>query len=336
MTAAQPDPSRAPASASTTAAIAALPVALDLAGGHGDSVRRWVEGVLGWQPVEARGDALVPPAVRLVDVAARVTPGPARVAPAVLVLTDQDDPAAVAAAGALHTPAAVVTWPADRDRLADVVADVVAAPRPPDATATTALRIGGTGGGVGTTTVALALAGLAAWQGRGALAVVRDRLLAGGIRDVPVEALASPDLWERATPVAGVPGARAVAVARDAPPDVDAIGPPQGVVVVDAGVSPDADVLVARPDAAGLAGAAATTAAAIVVVGNGAASTRALARACGSRRRLLLPWSARVARAGLLGRVPAGLPGAWLRRLSPIVPGRRGVPHHGRTGDEAQ
>ncbi len=296
----------------------ALPVAIDLTGPHADGVRRWIEGVLGWQPVDSPTAALVPPAVRLVDVAADPSGGD-RAVPAVLLITGDDGPARVAAAGAAHVPAAVVRWPEDRDDLARTVEAVVALPRDTRGVVT-ALRVGGAAGGVGTTTVTLALAGLAAWRGSRVLVVIRDRALVREVRDVPAAALASPDLWDRATALPGVAGARAVHVAPTEPGDREPTGLGRGLVVVDAGVASDADVLVGRADAAGLRAFAATAAAAIVVVGDGPATPSALARACGPRRRLSLPWSARVARAGLYGRVPAGLPGGWLRRLAPLAP----------------
>ena len=81
-----------------------------------------------------------------------------------------------------------------------------------------------------------------------------------------------------------------------------------------------------RADGPGLAAAGRTTAAAVVVIGSGPAATSAVAAACGSRRRVHLPRSARVARAGLAGRVPAGLPGSWLRPLLPLARGRGGDP----------
>ena len=46
----------------------AVPVALALGERHVGSVRRWLEGTLGWQPVEDDLDGPVPPSVRLVDV----------------------------------------------------------------------------------------------------------------------------------------------------------------------------------------------------------------------------------------------------------------------------
>jgi hypothetical protein len=58
----------------------------------------------------------------------------------------------------------------------------------------------------------------------------------------------------------------------------------------------------------------------VVVVGDGPASPRAVSEAIGGRRRLDLPWSVRVGRAGLVGRVPASLPGSFVRALLPLAP----------------
>jgi hypothetical protein len=78
--------------------------------------------------------------------------------------------------------------------------------------------------------------------------------------------------------------------------------------------------LVFRPGAAGLGALADTTAAVVIVVGDGPASPRAVAEAIGGRRRIDLPWSVRVGRAGLVGRVPASLPGSFVRALLPLAP----------------
>lgn len=310
---------------------AALPVRLELDAREAEAVRRWVEGVLGWQPIDADTAALVPPAVSLVGLAALSDPtSPAAVPPAVgsaagdredraprvLVVADDAEPVAVGRATAGGGADAVVGWPSGRDHLAETVAAVVAAPRR-DPAAGRLLRVGGAAGGVGTTVVTLALAGLQAWRGQLVVAAVRRRPADGAA--VLAAALADPDLWARATPLPGVGSARTVHLA-------DAASPPEprdrrvDTLVVDGGVDPDVDVLVCRRDAAALAALAATTAAAIVVVGDGPVPARELVAAAGGRRGVALPWSVRVARADRHGRLPAGLPGAWLRRLLPLVP----------------
>jgi hypothetical protein len=296
---------------------AALPVALDLAGPHADGVRRWVEGVLGWQPVDADTSELVPAALRLCDVAGG---GAVSGRPTVLLVGDDDPPAAVAEVAVRDRPDLVVPWPAGRDDLGQQVARMLAGHAPP-AGQVRVLRVGGSAGGTGTSTVALALAGLAGWSGLrtlvavGAGAPVEDALL------VPADAVAAPDLWRRAAALPGVPRARLVRVADRGWLPEPAASEPE-VAVLDVGVATDVDVLVCRPDAAGLDAASRTTAAAVVMVGDGPASTAAVRRACGHRRHLSLPRSARVARAGLHRRVPTSLPGSWLRSLSPLVPRR--------------
>lgn len=291
------------------------PVAIDLPRPDADAVRGWVEGVLGWQPVDATTARLVPPTVRLI--------GPDTVPaddtiPRVLLLP-ADLAAPEAAAAAIRTRAvAVLAWPDDRDRLAQVVAGVVDRPVT-RSHHQRVLRIGGASGGVGTTTVVLALAGLAGWSGTTALAALRGDAPVSGLPIVPAAAIADPDLWSR---LPGPPGTQAVRAVRIADPSPIAAptDPAIGLAVLDHGVDLDVDVVVCRPDAAALEGLAATTAAVVVLVGSGPVTPRDLARVAGGRRGIHLPWSARVARAGRYRRVPTGLPGSWLRRLQPLVP----------------
>jgi hypothetical protein len=313
---------------------AAVPVDLALRGRHADAVRRHVEGVLGWQPVDAATAALVPPAVRLcdhldvpdaaVDRGARAgAPTEAPSVPTVLVLDDAAAPEEVATLVRAHDPVAVIAWPSGRDRLATEVTAVLARPRVAPSGVRT-LRVGGAAGGVGTTTVALTLAGLSAWQGSPTLAVVRPPVPVTDVRAVPAAGLASGDLWQQASPLSGTGPGRAVAVLGGGdrlPPVTD---PAIRALVVDVGVDADVDVLVCRPDAAARDALQHTTAAAIVLVGTGAVRPRALLAAARGRRTVHLPWSARVARAGATGRVPAGLPGDWVRRLLPLAPSRPG------------
>ena len=314
--------------------VAALPVRLELPGREAEPVRRWVEEVLGWQPIDADTAGLVPPAVSLVGPVAgpetnpesgeATPPGAPAIAgerevrtPRVLVVADDADPVEVARA-ALAGADAVIGWPSGRDELAETVAAVVAAPRRGTA-GTRLLRVGGAAGGVGTSVVTLALAGLEGWRGRAVVAAVRRRPATGSA--VLTAALADPDLWARASQLPGVAAARVVHLA-------DGAVPPEprdrrvDTLVVDGGVDRDVDVLVCRRDAAGLEALAATTAGAAVVVGDGPVPARELAAVAGGRTGIALPWSHRVARADRHGRLPAGLPGAWLRRLLPLVPER--------------
>jgi hypothetical protein len=318
-----PGPGSVPSSGAppTASVSAALPVALSVGDRAGEAVRRWVEGVLGWQPVGSdEDDRAVPPALRLVDVEAadRVREASSRI-PTVLLVGEDDDPVRAAAAATGVAADLVLQWPGDRDRLADEVARLRAAARP-ETDGARIVRVGGAAGGVGTSTVTLALAGLSGWVGRRTLVVVGASAPVGDALDVPAAAVVAADLWRRAPSLAGVPDLRVVRVVdRDAVPDPSGRG--LDAAVVDVGVAHEVDVLVCRPDAAGLDAAAGTTAAAVVVVGEGPATSTAVDRACGHRRRVVLPASARVARAGLHRRVPASLPGSWLRGLRPLIPG---------------
>jgi hypothetical protein len=292
----------------------AVPVALDLRGRLAEGVRRAVEAN-GWQAVDEATAALVPPVVRLTDVDGAVGVG----TPTVLLVTADDHPRAAATACRRLDPVAIVGWPDERHELLAAVTSATSAPRR-RAAAARVLRLGGAAGGVGTTTVALALAGLSAWRGRRTLAVAGDPvLLPTGAPSVDPAALAAPDLWARATPLDGVPAARAVRTVTPAfePTFAD---PAIATAVVDVGVADDVDVLVLRPDAAGVAALQRTSAAAVVVVGSGPVPARAMHAAVGGRRRVDLPWAHRVARAALVGRVPAALPGQTIRALLPLVP----------------
>jgi hypothetical protein len=303
----------------------ALPVALALGARHGGSVRRWLEGTLGWQAVEDDVDAPVPPVVRLVDVDAAATRAAGTAAgsthalhlPSVLLVEDGDAPHVVAEVTRTLAPLGVCRWPTDRDALPDLVARALRAPRP-DPSSSRTLRVGATAGGVGATTVALALAGIAAWSGRRALAVVHGH---AGVRDatpVPADALAAPDLWSRAAPVPGVMGLRVVHTGRAAPeraPDDRRVE----LAVLDVGEEAEADIVVCRPDGAAAALLPSTMAGAVVVVGAGLLSPERIAALAGGRLVVHAPSSARVARAALRGHVPAGLPGSWLATLAPLL-----------------
>ena len=291
----------------------ALPVTVEVSGGHAEAVRGWIEGVLGWQVVEGRLDDPVPPALRLCDEPASGSGG--AVVPTLLVLPDELPGVEAARLAVSLQPAGVLSWPSQREQLPGLAGQVLSAARP-RSTGTVVLSIGGSAGGVGTTTVALALAGLRAWDGARTLALVRGLGLPW--RTVPTAALAGTDVWGAADVAPGLDRLRVLRLAdhQPLPPLTDA---EVEAVVVDAGPDPDCDVLVCRPDRAGLAAVERTTAAAIVVVGAGPVPPRAL-RAAGSGRVMVgLPSSARVARAGVRGRVPAGLPGAWILRLRTVV-----------------
>lgn len=303
---------------------AALPVRLELDPPQAEPVRRWVEGVLGWQPIDTDTAALVPPAVSLVGTtalieAARAPSGDVgERTPCVLVIADDAEPVVVARAAVGGRPDAVVGWPSGRDELSGIVADALAVPRRGVGRARL-LRIGGAAGGVGTTVVTLAVAGLEGWRGRATVAAIRRPSREAA--SIETAALADADLWGRTSALPAVAGARLVHLADGQPPP-EPRDPRVDTLVVDAGVDRDVDVLVCRRDAAALAALEDTTAAAVVVVGDGPVPVRELAARAGGRRGVTLPWSARVARADRHGRVPGGLPGAWLRRLLPLVPER--------------
>lgn len=323
----------APASPATSPALsqvlpsatspAALPVAIACAPALDDALRRWVEGILGWQPVDDDPDGPVPPRVRLADpwghaISLAEGRGPSRSSevPTVLVVPDAADATEVARLVARAAPAAVLAWPRERDRLPELVTSVVTASRGRRRDART-LRVGGAAGGVGTTTVTLALAGLAGWARLRTLAIVSGHAPVRAAPRVTAAAIASPDLWSRALELPGVEGARVVGV--DGPPVEPPVGRGFDLAVLDAGTGIDVDVLVCRPDAAALDAVATTSAGAVVVVGQGLVATERLAELAGGRRMLELASSARVARAHLEGRVPTALPGRWLRGLVPLV-----------------
>jgi len=291
---------------------AALAVDLQLAGPHAAKVRDWIESVLGWQPVDGPDGGLTP-SFALTDAAAESVSS----LPTILLVDEHDDAVRVAGRVVLTNAAAVVVWPGERDELpaaADrVIGEHVAVP------AAQPLRVGGAAGGVGTTTVALALGGLAAWSGIRTLVLGRGVVPVRGVTSVAAAATGAHGIWAHARPVPGVPRLRALAVDGppvDAPPDNEA-----GLVVVDAGVDPDVDVLVGRRDAATIAALEVTCASVLALTDDGAALTGAVTEVLGRRRLVLLPRSNRVAAAGLCGRVPSALPGSWLAALRPIVAG---------------
>lgn len=309
---------------SSTLVPEAVPVALALGERHVGSIRRWIEGTLGWQAVEDDLDGPVPPSVRLVDVegARRLlegAPGPDDLdrIPTLLLVESDDVPALAADVARRLQPAGVCRWPDGRDGLPELVVRSLGAPRTGGAVGRT-LRVGGVSGGVGTTTIALALVGIAAWAEQRALAVVHGH---AGVREatpVPPDALVAPDLWTRATPLPGLARARVVhtgPVAAQRPPVDRRID----LSVLDVGTSTEVDVVVCRPDRAAAEQLPVTMAGAVIVVGRGLLSVERIAELAGGRRVVHVPTSVRVARAVLRGQVPAGLPGRWLDVLRPVL-----------------
>ena len=305
-------------------AATALPVDLAVGGAEAEAVGAWVEGVLGWQVSDPTGQDPVPPVLRIVGLtgaAATLGSGAQDELPTLLLVPDAAPPATAAAEASRLQPAAVLGWPSQREELPELATALLSRPRGHRSGGPAILRVGGSAGGVGTTTVALALAGLKAWGGRATLVAVRGHGMAWC--PVPTAALGGSELWAAADPLPGFDGGlRAVRLVdvEHAPPLRD---PAISAVVLDLGSEPDCDVLVCRPDAAGLAAMAATAAAAVVLVGSGPVPRSAVERASEGRRRIELPSSARVARAALQGRVPAGLPGTFVARLAPLLGGAR-------------
>lgn len=307
----------------------ALPVLLDLRGAHADRLRRAVEGELGWQPVAPDGS--VPPRVRMADVRAveRWEVSAAASDPPLLLVVGPGDPPDRAAAAALRAGAAAVhPWPSPVARLAATVTRLVRDSRASAGPPQECWRVGGAAGGVGTTTVALALGGLLAWEGARVLVVAHGWVPGPVAAPVEAAALAAPGLDRVARGARGVPGLRVLRAVGDTEACRVHAGARE-VVVRDDGVAADVDVLVCRRDPAGLEAVSETTAGAIVVCDDGIVPLGELQRRAGGRRIVIVPRSVRVARAAALGRVPASLPGRWLRALRPVL-GRRAPSVDGR------
>lgn len=268
-----------------------LPVAVVLPPPLADRVTAWVEHDLGWQVVDPGGS--LPPALVLTD---RPCGGLPWIAVTDGVPADGRATAQLAA-GAQD----VVGWPDDRDRIPMIAARVdlqrEVVPRGLQ------LSVSGIAGGVGTSTVTLAIGGLLAWAGAAVLVVGGGglRALAGTVQDHGAGH----------APVAGVP--QLSVAGHDV--DIATVAWSGDVVVSDAGtrVMPDTTVVVARADA-GLRRARPLDVP-VIVVGDRPLGARDAERVLGRPAVAHLPWSLRVARAGLLGRVPSALPGRWLEEL---------------------
>lgn len=291
-----------------------VPVAIDVAGPVRTQLERVVEGALGWQVVAA-DDPVLPPRLLLVD-PARAAAHAGGAVPLVLVTVPNDDPA-VAARAAQHATAVL-------DGVPDATALRHLAARTPAGQARGRrpwCTVAAAAGGVGATTVATALAGLRAWQHGPTLLAASGPSHQDGTPAVAAADLASPAVWTAAVPAVGLEDLRVVRL-RDAAVPRDA-GPVP--LVLERGatdpVDPAADVLVVRPDRAGLAAVAHGVGAVVlvVVVGRGAIATTEFERAAGGRPLLTCPWSARVAAAAAAGRLPADVPGSWLRPLAEVV-----------------
>lgn len=268
----------------------ALPVAIELADGDlAVEVAAHVESRLGWQVV--RPSPHLPARLLLADAVDPTTP-------TVLVAwqTDAEQVRRALQAGALD----VLAWPLDAERLASL--SLSRTPRRP---ADHLLVVTGAAPAAGATTVALALGALSAWEGF--QTVVATDL--SGRRMAGVAAAGDQ-------PVAGVTGL----VVSGGTHGTGGGRRPQ-VLVADAGAGRRGHVLVAAPDRSLVeALERRPDTAAVVTVGQGALRRGEVRRLVEGRTHVALDTSFRVARAGMRGLVPVGLPGRYLRALRPLLP----------------
>ena len=298
----------------------ALPVAVCLPEPLAREVRAWMEAELGWQSVPPEGPPR--PVLTLRESSAACAGAVVVVDGVVGVDTVRE---------ALRAGAAdVISWPEDRGRIPGLARQVAAVPvteGPP------VIVVAGTRGGVGTSTVALAVGALAAWSGRTVVTVGEDGLLSlcgvgpwsgPGLEDVlalgPTEG--RHEVPALACAVPGV-GGLSVLGGDGAGTAVDMIGAfpwPADLVVVDAGVDiAHATLIVSAPDVR--AARASERDVPLLVRGKGPLGPGQLKAVVGRRPVGWLPDSARIARAALGGRVPADLPGSWLRELRGALAG---------------
>ncbi|HWH31880.1 MAG TPA: hypothetical protein VNU01_04350 [Egibacteraceae bacterium] len=293
-----------------------LPVAVELPAGLELDVTLFVEREAGWRRVPLEGP---PSPALLLTQRARTWP------PSVVVLPGPVDAATVRRAlleGALD----VIAWPEDRERLAACAGRLPAGPSAP---APLVLSVVAASGGVGASTVALALAGLVAWGGRRVAITGGEGMLRlaglspwrGPGADELARLAPGEALREFPRVAHAVPGVRGL-WALHASGSPAAHGWPVEVLVVDGAVTGPAPahgavLAVARADAGleRLAGAAVP----VVVNGAGPRSAAQVRRILGREPLAWLPHSARVARAACAGRVPAGLPASWLSPLRRAV-----------------
>lgn len=290
----------------------AIAVAVAVTGALRGQVERVVEGALGWQVV-ASDDVVLPPRCVLVDATSALA-HVGSAAPLVLLVGDRDDPVRVARA-AQHASSIVAGVP-DAAALTAVVEQTTMAPAGRAAWCTVAAAAGG----VGATVVATALAGLRAWQHGPTLAAVSGPTHQPSAPRVGLGELAGPAVWAAAARAVGVEDCRVVGLhaARSSSTEPTVVDAGPVPLVLERGVAPGAhDVLVARPDAAGLA-AVAGTHGTVVLVGRGPVAPARI-RAAAASTVVEVPWSARVAAAAAAGRVPTDVPGRWLQPLVDIV-----------------
>ena len=284
-----------------------LPVCVDLPGRLGEEVTAFVEAEAGWQVVG--GDGPLVPVLTLAERAA----GPASV-----VVRAGSVASADVREGLLAGALDVLAWPEDRLRLLSLPGRLRPAAVGP---AVPVLRIAGCRGGVGTSTVALAVGATVAWSGARALVIGDASLLrlAGidswqgpGAAELSVlGGQAASEVERVARPVAGASGLSILLAGASVPVPS---GWPYEMVVVDLGVSgvADAHLVVGAADKS-LADA--PSGADVLVVEHGPLDRAGVRRQLGRSPAGWLPYSARVARAGLAGRVPSALPGSWVKAL---------------------
>ena len=289
-------------------AIADLPVCIDLPGRVGAEVTAYVEAELGWQVVGVDGPLL--PAVRLAGVVDGAVP-------TVVVAASPVAPETIRAAflaGAID----VITWPDERARLSRLsLAPAGSERRLP---AAPILRVGGSRGGVGTSTVALAIGGTVAWSGGRSLVVGDDAMLRlagqppwrgpGSRQLAALGSQAAAEVERVSQPIVPVPG---LSVLGGGAGGCNTEGWPLDLVVIDEGVaSAGVDLLVAAADGA-LDSVDAEQR--VVVVEHGPLDRAGVRSRLGRAPSGWLPHSSRVARAGVHGRVPSALPGSWIVEL---------------------
>jgi hypothetical protein len=283
-------------------------VVVDLPGRLGQEVTAYAESEAGWHVVSGTG-----PVAPLLTLAGAAGPGPCVVihdGP-----LDADGTRDLLLAGVLD----VIAWPDDRMRLLALPQRLARSARP--GPAVPQLHIGACRGGVGASTVALAAGALVAWSGRRAL-VVGDASVArlagvgpwqgaGAVELASLGPQAADEVDRVSRPVPGVPG---LFVLSGGPTVLSTAGWPYDMVVIDQGAAgrEHAHLLVAAADGSI---ASAPREADVVVVEHGPLDRAGVKRLLGRAPTGWLPYSARVARAGVAGRVPSALPGSWVAAM---------------------
>lgn len=296
-----------------------LPVSIELDPILAEEVARFVESEAGWQVVASDGP-LIPALVLAGD------PRPDR---ACVVVVEGGAPAAVVRDALLAGALDVIAWPHERARLLEAPLRVRATRR--SSAGPAVFKVAAASGGAGASTLALAVGGLLAWSQRDVIVVGGDDLLvlcglkawAGpGTAELAQldEASVASEVEQLARPVPGVPRLRVIG--GGAAPTGSLTAWPPDAVVVDVGVSPGlhaADLVVARADAGLRRLSGLPHDVSLAVVESPSASRAEVRRLLGRPPTAWLPHSARVARAGMRGRVPSALPGTWLAEVRALL-----------------